>query len=172
MRHNRIIMSAFQSAEQLDIVQEINRASNIETGAMVFPLPGESHYHRARGLPSNHLWTRIAKIDNPIRTTNKIKTSLRSLPLIPIHSNYMAVGTVAVRLKTTSALPTQRHSHPCYQQKSVATYLGNIAVQKAMEGIPGQEGIRIGTSPRRGRQRLMVSVGNRVLFGVNYLLVV
>ena len=107
MRHHRIIMSAFQSAEQLDIVHEITRASNIETDAMVFPLPGESHYHRARGLPSNHLWTRITKIDNPIRTTNKIKTSLRSLPLIPIHSHYMAVETVAIRLQTTSTLSTK-----------------------------------------------------------------
>lgn len=172
MRHHRIIMSAFQSAEQLDIVQEINRSSNIETGAMVFPLPGESHHHRARSLPPNRLWTRIAKIDNLIRTPNKIKTSLRSLPLIPIHSPFIAVETVAVRLKTTSALPTQRHSRPRDQQKIVATYLGNIAVQKAMEGIPGQEGIRIGTSPRRRRQRLMVSVGNRVLLGLNYLLIV
>jgi hypothetical protein len=163
MRHNRIIMSAFQSAEQLDIVQEINRASNIETGAMVFPLPGESHYHRARGLPSNHLWTRIAKIDNPIRTTNKIKTSLRSLPLIPIHSHYMAVETVAVRLKTTSTLSTKKRRRVFGEHRRSESDGGYF--------WPGRDQNRHITQKAKAT-RLMVSVGNRVLFGLSYLLFV
>lgn len=168
-------MAAIQAAKPREIDQQSNRTGDIGTGARASLLPGEHHHHRARGLPFNRRWTRIGKIDNRIRTTVKIKRTLRSPPRRPIHSLDVAAGTLSARVKTTSASPTRRHPIPLINKKNDATYLGSIAAQKAMAGMLGQAGIDIGTSPKRvasaaypssirRRQRLMVSAGNRVLY--------